>query len=257
MTERSMTGADRQTADHRKRNAALVAATGLLAMAILAPFAQFGVLATLIVPADPAATTSNIAASIGLFGAAIAAFLVVAILDVVVAWGMYVLLRPVNGRTALVVAGLRVAYAAGFAYVLFHLVEVARLLAGPSAAALPADQLHAQVAASATAFRGGWDLALAVFGLHLVGLGSLLYRSADFPRFLGVLVAVAGAGYLADSLGRILVPGYTLTVSTFTFIGEALLILWLFRVAVRSARSAESHQVAAETSSVASRAVAS
>ena len=80
-------------------------------MAILAPFAQFGVLATLIVPADAAATTANIAASFGLFGSAIAAFLVVAILDVVVAWGMYVLLRPVNERLALVVAWLRVVYA--------------------------------------------------------------------------------------------------------------------------------------------------
>jgi hypothetical protein len=256
MTDRPMTGPSGWTADHRKRNAALVAAIGLLAMAILAPLAQFGVLATLIVPADPAATTSHIAASIGLFGAAIAAFLVVAILDVAVAWGMYVLLRPVNGRAALLVAGLRVVYAAGFAYALLNLLVVARLLDGASAATLQADQLHPQVAASVAAFRGGWDLALAIFGLHLVGLGGLLYRSADFPRFLGVLVAVAGAGYLADSLGRILVPGYALTASTFTFIGEALLIVWLFRVAVRNARSSEGSRVVAETSRVASRAAA-
>jgi hypothetical protein len=243
--------------DTSRRRAAFVAATGLLAMAILAPFAQFGVLATLIVPADPAATTSNIAASIGLFVAAIAAFMVVAILDVAVAWGMYVLLRPVSRRAALVVAGLRVVYAAGFAYALLHLVDVAQLLAGAPAAALQAGQLQAQVASSVSAFRGGWDLALTVFGLHLLGLGSLLYRSADFPRLLGILVAVAGAGYLVDSLGRTLVPGYTLTVSTFTFIGEALLIVWLFRVAVRSARSATSPQVVADASSVASRVVAS
>lgn len=243
--------------DTSRRRAGFVAATGLLAMAILAPIAQFGVLATLIVPADPAATTNNIAASIGLFSAAIAAFAIVAILDVAVAWGMYVLLRPVSGRAALAVAGLRVVYAAGFAYALLNLLAVAQLLNGASAAALQSDQVHAQVAASVTAFRGGWDLALAVFGLHLVGLGVLLCRSADFPRLLGVLVAVAGAGYLADSLGRTLVPAYALTVSTFTFIGEVLLIAWLFRVAVRSARSSVISQAAAEASSVASRAAAS
>jgi hypothetical protein len=99
----------------------LVAAIGLLVIALLAPFAQFGVLATLIVPTDAAATTTSIAASIGLFAAAIAAFLVVAILDVVVAWGMYVVLRPVNERVALLVAWLRVVYAVVFAYALLNL----------------------------------------------------------------------------------------------------------------------------------------
>lgn len=45
-----------------------------------------------------------------------------------------------------------------------------------------------------------------------------------FPRFLGALVVLAGAGYLADSFGTILVPYYSLTISIFTFAGEALLI---------------------------------
>ena len=96
MTSRSMTVAKGQTADHSMRGFALVTGLGLLAMALLAPFAQFGVLQTLIVPADAAATTSNILASAGIFRAAIAAFLIIAILDIVVAWGLYILLRPTN-----------------------------------------------------------------------------------------------------------------------------------------------------------------
>ena len=234
---RSITGSDRPTADHSRRGAALAAAVGLLSMAILAPFAQFGVLASLIMPTDAVATTSNIAASTGLFGAGIAALMIVAVLDVVVAWGMYVVLRPVNQRVALAVAWLRVAYAVVFAYALLNLLDVAQLLNGATAATLQSDQLQTQVATSVTAFRDGWDLALAIFGLHLVGLGGLLYRSVDFPRFLGALVILAGIGYLADSFGRILVPGYTLTISTFTFVGEALLIVWLFKLAIRGPRS--------------------
>ncbi len=35
----------------------------------------------------------------------------------------------------------------------------------------------------------------------------------------------------------ILVPGYSLTIGTFTFVGEALLILWLFWGATRGFRS--------------------
>ena len=75
--------------------------------------------------------------------------------------------------------------------------------------------------------------ASAIFGLHLLGLGYLLFRSAHFPRFLGVLVAIAGGGYLADSFVTILVPDYAMSIGAFTFVGEALLILWLFWRAIK------------------------
>jgi Domain of unknown function (DUF4386) len=239
MTSRSITGTKARTEDRPNRGSALVAAVALSVMAVLAPFAQFGVLASLIVPTDAAATATNIGDSLGLFGAGIAAFMVVAILDIAVAGGLYVLLRPVNERVARLVAVLRVIYAVAFGYALLNLAGIAQLVNGASAGSLHSDQLYAQVAASVTAFRTGWDVALAIFGLHLIGLGWLLYRSTDFPRFLGALVALAGAGYLADSFGRIFVPGYTLTISTFTFVGEALLIVWLFKVAIKGSRSIE------------------
>ena len=61
-------------ADLPLRRAALVAGFGLLLMAVLAPFAFLGVLQTLVVPADGAATVHNLAASAGLFRSSIAAF---------------------------------------------------------------------------------------------------------------------------------------------------------------------------------------
>lgn len=57
----------RPTADISQRKVALTAAIGLLIMALLAPLALFGVLQTLVVPADAAATVENIIASEGLF----------------------------------------------------------------------------------------------------------------------------------------------------------------------------------------------
>jgi len=82
MAIRSLTEASRRGEPSRRRTA-LATAVSLLLTALLAPFAQFGVLQTLVVPADAAATTNNIAASLGPFQAAIVAFLIVAILDVV------------------------------------------------------------------------------------------------------------------------------------------------------------------------------
>ncbi len=242
MTIGPPTTASRLTGDRSRRSIALVAAFSLLLMALLAPFAHFGVLQNLVVPADAASTTANIIGSAGLFRAAIAALLVVALLDVVVAWALYVLLRPVNENLALLVAWLRVAYAAVSAYALANLFDVAQLLGGgpASATVVPSDLIQAQVVSSVGSFANGWALALAIFGLHLVGLGALLSRSVDFPKVLAALVVLAGLGYLADSFGKILVPGYVLTISTFTFIGEALLIVRLFRIALQRSRSSES-----------------
>ena len=250
MTIRSSTNASRLPGTEPKTKVALAIGFGLLLMAILAPFAQFGVLKTLIVPADAAATTSNIAASLGLFQAAIVAFLIVAILDVVVAWGFYVLLRPVNEGLARLVGSLRVVYAAVFAFALVNLLDAAGLVHSATGAALQSAQLQAQVPASVAAFDTGWHIALGIFGLHLVGLGALLFRFAA-PRLLAILVVLAGIGYLADSLGTVFVPGYGLTISTFTFVGEALLIFWLFWRAARGLRSSEAVVAAVRTSSAA------
>jgi hypothetical protein len=248
MTIRSSTYASRLTGDKSQRRVALATAFSLLLMALLAPFAQFGVLKTLIVPADAAATTSNIAASLGLFQAAIVAFLIVAILDVVVAWGFYLLLRPVDECLARLVGSLRVVYAALFAFALFNLVAAAGLVQHAAGTALQSGPVQTQVAAAVASFDTAWHLALGIFGLHLVGLGALLSMFAA-PRLLAALVVLAGVGYLADSIGTIFVADDRLTISTFTFVGEALLIFWLFWRAARGLRSSEAVATTARPSS--------
>jgi hypothetical protein len=217
-----------------QRRTALIAGVGLLLMAVIAPFAVFGVLGTLVVPGDATETFNNIAASQGLFRNGIVAFLIVIVLDIVVAWALFVLLAPVNRSLAILTAWLRVAFAAVFASVLVSLLDAAELVATAAQSTLPPEQLSEQVLSSVASFEGGWTgIALAIFGVHLLVLGYLLFRSADFPGFLGVLVSVAGAGYLIDAFGTILVPDYTLTIATFTFVGEVVLIIWLFLRAIR------------------------
>src|SRR3990170_2430086 len=121
---------DAGSADISQRKVALIAALGLLGMAVLAPLALFGVLNTLVDTANPTATVANILESEGTFRLAIAAFLVVTFLDVVMAWALYVLLRPVNATLAMLVGFLRLAAAAAFLPALSHLLDVAQLLGG-------------------------------------------------------------------------------------------------------------------------------
>ena len=96
-----------QIADISLRKAAIVAGFGLLIMSILAPFANFYVFPSLIVPGDGATTANNIMANELLFRSGICSFIIVIILDVVVAWALYVLLKPVNKSLSLLTAWFR------------------------------------------------------------------------------------------------------------------------------------------------------
>ena len=99
------------TSDISPQGVALIAGIGLLFIALLTPFARLGMLQSLVVPADAAATVDKVTASEWLFRVGIAAFLTVVMLDVVVAWAEYVLLRPVSRTLAVLVGWLRSACA--------------------------------------------------------------------------------------------------------------------------------------------------
>lgn len=214
-------------ADIPPRWSALIAGLGLLLMAVLAPIANFGVLQKLIVAGDAAATTRNISAAGGSFRASIASLLAVAILDVVVGWALYLLFRR-DRSLSLLAAIFRIVYAAMLAVALNGLVSALSLSeGGASLQSLAPAQLQVQVMLSLGAFQSQWDLALIVFGLHLLVLGIVIFRHDARLRFLGVLVMVAALGYLADGLGKLLSPGHGLTIAMFTFVGEVALMFWL------------------------------
>ena len=78
-----------------------------------------------------------------------------------------------------------------------------------------------------------WSLGLGLFGIHLLLIGWLAFTSGFVPRVIGVLVAIAGAGYLIDSLGGLLYATYTFELASLTFIGEVVLMVWLLVFAAR------------------------
>ncbi|GAA2615252.1 DUF4386 domain-containing protein [Dactylosporangium fulvum] len=199
------------------RRAAVVAGAALLAMTVLAGV-SFAVLNSLVVAGDAAQTARNIRGDELLFRASACGFTAVAVLDVVVAWGLYGLLAPVDRGLATIAAWLRVGYAAAF------LTAQGNLLA---AANTPAGGDPGDVSAAVTAFQHGWDVALVMFGAHLFAVGWLVLRSGYVPAPIGVLLMIAALGYLVDSFGKLLVAGYDAEVAGFTFLGEVLLMAWL------------------------------
>jgi len=204
--------------DTRPRTAAIVAGLGLLAMAVIAAVSNFGAIQNLTVPGNPGATATNLVDSATRFRLGAVGLILVAVLDVVVAWGLYVVLRGVNSSLSLFGAWFRLAYAAIFAVVINNLFSALR--------AAPADPNQAFFLIQS--FNQGWQIGLVFFGLHLGVVSALLWgRPGVFSRVVAVLLIIAGAGYLVDGLGTAISPVYALELGRFTFVGEVVFIFWL------------------------------
>jgi hypothetical protein len=224
------------------RRAALVAGASLMAMAGLAGFANLVVVQGLVTPGNAAKTAQDITASEGMFRLAVVALYLVVVLDVVVAWALMRIFSPVNQEISRLSAWFRLAYAAVFLVAVSQLAGIPQLLNPPEhATAFSVEQLQALALQHVDTFNDIWYAGLVLFGVHLALVGYLAYRSTFVPRVIAVLLVVAGAGYVFDSVARVLSEGSPLAVSTVTFLGEFLLGLWLLargrRIPAAGARS--------------------
>ena len=195
------------------RKASATAGVGLLAMSVLSAFGYVVAVKGLVVPTSAARTARNITGHECLFRFGILSLYVVAVLDVVVAWALYRVFKPVSDTLSKLAAWLRVAYAAVFTVAISHLVGALRL--------------HAQALGHINTFTNIWDAGLVLFGLNLFVLAYLAYRSGYVPRLLGVLLGIAGFGYVFDTVVRALVRGSSSDVSAITGMGEFVFALWL------------------------------
>ena len=210
------------------RQAALIAGFGVLIMAFAAPFAEFFVFPKLVIPGNIEETAQNVVANQGLYLAGLIAYLITFICDVLVAWALYILLIPVNRSLSLLTAWFRLVYTVIALVGVFKLATVFRILTAPEYAAIVgSDQLHAQVHLLLKSFRYEWSFGLVLFGIHLGFLGYLVYQSDYIPRILGLLLAIAGLGWVIDSLRLYLFPNADLGFIMITFFGELIFMIWL------------------------------
>ncbi len=242
-----------QSSDVPQRQATIIAGLGLLIMAIIAFFANFSVIQGLVVPDDAAKTVSNIMENQMLFRFGIAGFLVVLLCDVLVAWALYVFLKPVNQSLSVLAAIFRLVYTAIFGVVLLQLSNALQWLQGAThLSAMSVEQLQAQVMMSLESFQYGWLIALVFFGFHLLVLGYVVMKSVYVPKVLGVLLLVAGFAYILDSFAHFLLPNYAdyktlfiVIVAVPGILGELSLCFWLLIKGgkVQQARALTSAQV--------------
>lgn len=219
---------ERPAGDPSIRQAGLVAGLGILAMAALSGFGVFFGGVGLLTPGDAARTVEDIAASEGLFRWGIASLYAVVVLDVLVAWALFRVFRPVSSALARLAAWFRLAYAGVFMLAIGQLAGIPDLVTSDEYSRVFTDkQIHGQTLLRTDAFDDLWMAGLILFGIHLALVGYLAYRSGYVPKLLGVLLLIAGTGYVFDSVASTILASPPGSVATVTFLGEFLLALWL------------------------------
>lgn len=210
------------------RKAALTAGLALLALVLVAPFAELYVYPTLVVPGNAVETAANIKAHPGLFVAGLFAYLLSLLLDVLAAGALYYVLQPVNARLSQVAAAFRILYAFVLLVALLHLATGFRLLEHSDyLSEFTEIQVQQQALLAFYEFRITEHFGIAFFAVHLVLLGVLALRSTYIPWPFGGLLLVTGAGYLAASVKPFLFPNVPTGFISYTFYGELFFMLWL------------------------------
>ena len=195
------------------------------------PFAVFGVMyvpSTLVVPGDVATTINNIVASDSLIRLSIVSALVNQLIFMLLVLVLHKLLKPVNKNHAVLMVIL---YMVSVPITMLNELNqfAALFLSGGTdyITAFTADQSQALVTLFLDLHEHGITIAGIFWGLWLFPLGYLVFKSGYIPRILGVLLMIAGFGYLIDSFVIFLLPNYGVNIAIFTFWGEVLFPLWL------------------------------
>ncbi len=201
----------------------------------------FSVISSMIVRGDAAATAARILASEPLFRLGFVADLVAGGCYIGVTAILYGLLKPVSRTVSLAAALFSLAgCAVGAANSVNLLAPLVFLGGAPYLAVFGPDQLRALTLTSLRLYEQGHNISIFFFGIYCALLGRLVFRSTFLPRILGVLLAIAGLGWLTEAFATFLSP--PLASHLFPYIlapgalGEGALTLWLLVVGVNGPR---------------------
>ena len=207
---------------------ARIAGVLYLLVGIFGGFAEGFVEPKMYVAGNAAATALNVVTNAGLVRMGVVADLVDQTFFVFLAMTLYLLLKHVRQSVAMAMVVL-VILAAGIASLntvfLFEALQVAT--DGSYLAAFGTAGVNALVLLLLDLQHYGLLIAQIFFGLWLVPLGYLAYKSGLFPKALGVVLIVGGTCYLVDLLAAFLVPEFGQMIHGFVVIPCAIAEIWM------------------------------
>jgi hypothetical protein len=207
---------------------ARIAGVLYLLVGIFGGFAEGFVEPQMYVAGNAAATAGNVVANAGLVRMGVLADLLDATVFVFLAMTLYVLLKHVHTGAARAMVVL-VALAAGITCLgaVFEFEGLRVATGAINLAAFGTAGSNSVVLLLLDTQHYGLLAAQIFFGLWLVPLGYLAYKSAMFPRALGVLLVVGAAGYLVDMLAAFLLPDVGTAIHGYVTIPSAIAEIWM------------------------------
>ena len=219
--------------DSTKKTARLAGLLYLVS-SLPAPFALIYVPTRLFVEGNPAATAEKLRTMEGLLRAGIAASLVSGILFIFVPLVLYRLFKPVSEWSALAMLVLiTISFPISFHSVVHQIAALNLAGGGGAAGVVSALDPHQRDVLAYLALRMHHNeimVAEVFWGLWLFPFGICVMRSGFIPRILGILLMIAGCGYVLDSFAELAAPQYvhlTERITTVTNFCELPIILWL------------------------------
>jgi len=202
--------------------AALIA--GLTLFIPTAPYAEFYVFKNLIIYNDAEQTTQNLLNHPKLFLTGIFAIFFTYLKDVLIAWTLYIFLKPVNASLSLLAGWFRIVYTVLAIVALCNFLNAFQLVNMP---AFQGSDRSEQILQLVNARRFTMNFAYIIFGIYLIIVGILIYKASYIPKILGVLIFLAGVSWVIISLQPYFYKEYHLSWMMYFSIGELFLFIWL------------------------------
>ena len=212
-----------------------------LAIIVLGAFAEGFVANKLVVAGDAATTAANILASPGLWRLSVAGDLIVVLCAVPLLWIEYLLLRPVSKQLVLLAVLFNLASLAVEAISkVFLLVVMPTLGSADYLKAFDPHKLQILANLALSSHDVAFNIALIFFGFTCIVNGYLIFRSGYLPKFVGVLMQIAGLCYLTACFAALFAPAFadliTPAILLPPLIGESSFCLWLLVKGVNIAK---------------------
>ena len=170
------------------KQAAYLISISLLIMTVAAFFAYGFAHSQLVIDDNAEQTLMNLTSKENLFILELFAWGIIILADLAVSYGIYIYLRAINAKGAMVSGLLRFIYTIILGYAVWQLVIILGQTNDASNEAM-------KVLEQTIIFKSIWFSGLIVFGLHLVVTGFVLFRSKGFPLWLSILLIFGGIGY--------------------------------------------------------------
>jgi hypothetical protein len=144
-----------------------------------------------------------------LFRLGFATYVVEGLCDATLTALLYLLLRPAGRELALIALLLRIVSTAAFAAAESAYFAVLPILGGAQyLKAFSPEQLNAAALLSLRLYSNGGVVPTLFYGVAWIVLGRLMFVSGYLPRWLGVLMGLAGLSFVTGMFTIIVAPAY-------------------------------------------------